>query len=86
MAQPQAGVLPEPARNGFWADEDDCIGCAGQLARAVRLATEGGSRYHEMLESADYSVRYYTRERFARRTVKFWQDYLSLGRFPETPS
>jgi hypothetical protein len=48
----------------------------------VQLMSEGGSRYYEMLESADYTVQYYSRERFVKRVTAFWQDYLGQGRFP----
>lgn len=69
------------AKNGFWAAEDDCLDCVSQLTRAVRLVTDGGPRYRDLLEAANISASYYSRERFVKRVVGFWRDYLS-GQFP----
>jgi hypothetical protein len=78
----QGGRQFTNARNGFWAEEDDCIGCAEQLAQAVRLATEGGPRYRDVLEAADESTRPYSRQHMARSLAEFWRAFLSGTSFP----
>ena len=69
--------------NGFWAAEDDCLDCTDQLARAVRLVTDGGTSYREMLEAANMTANQFGRERFAKRIVEFWRAYLEGGEFPK---
>ncbi len=66
-------------RNGFWAEEDDCIGCTERLAQAVRLAIEGGPRRSGLLEAAHTTASCYSRERMAKGVVEFWR------RFSEGP-
>ncbi|MGA2253064.1 MAG: hypothetical protein ABSG53_00245 [Thermoguttaceae bacterium] len=66
-------------RNGFWAEEDDCISCADRLAEAVRLVAEGGARCGDMLEAIHITARQYSRERMARGVVDFWQACLAMG-------
>jgi hypothetical protein len=64
-------------RNGFWAEEDDCIDCAEKLAEAVRLVTQGGARCSDMLEAIQTTARLYSRERMARRLVEVWRGFLA---------
>jgi hypothetical protein len=66
-------------RNGFWADEDDCIDCAEQLTQAVRLVTDGGARCDDMLQAANATAKFYNRDRMARSVVEFWTDRLGTG-------
>ena len=44
------------ARNGFWAEEDDCVACVEQLRGAVRLVAEGGPAYADMLDAANLTA------------------------------
>ncbi|HUT14133.1 MAG TPA: glycosyltransferase [Thermoguttaceae bacterium] len=69
-------------QNGFWAGEDDCLECASQLARAVRLVSQGGSLHSGMLEAAHLAAGHYSRERFASKVVGFWRSYLGNGQSP----
>jgi len=64
------------ARNGFWAEEDDCIQCADLLSQAVRLVSTGGARYGDILEAARDTAAYYSCQRMAQCVVDFWQRYL----------
>ena len=63
-------------KNGFWAEEDDCLACAEQLARAVRLITAGGPAHSDMLEAAGIAASYYSRQRLAARLTEFWKKFL----------
>jgi len=65
------------ARNGFWAEEDDCLQCAELLGHAVRLAISGGPRYADLLEAARETATYYSRERMDQSIVDFWKRYLA---------
>jgi len=67
------------SQNGFWSEEDDCLQCASQLARAVRLVRQGGNLHSGMLEAAHLAAGYYSRERFADKVVGFWRSYLGNG-------
>ncbi len=69
-------------RNGYWADEDDCLDCVEQLGRAVRLVVEGGPAYRDMLEAAHFTARQHGRDVLAAQVVAFWKGYLETGRFP----
>jgi hypothetical protein len=69
-------------RNGFWAEEDDCIQCTEKLAQAVRLAIDGGSRRSDLLESAQMTAGYYSRERMAQSVVEFWRRFLNEPKDP----
>jgi len=71
------------SQNGFWAGEDDCLQCASQLARAVRMVGQGGTLHSEMLEAAHLAASYYSRERFAKKVVGFWRNYLGDAESPE---
>jgi len=51
--------------------------------KAARLVTDGGPLYRDMLEAANISASYYSRERFAKRVVGFWRDYLNGKGFPD---
>jgi hypothetical protein len=62
-------------RNGFWAEEDDCIQCTEKLVEAVRLATEGGAQRSDLLEAAHVTASYYSPERLARSVVGFWRNF-----------
>ena len=64
-------------RNGFWADEDDCIEAAERLAQGVRLITEGGPRCSDLLEAGHVTARYYSRERMARSLIDYWKRFLA---------
>ena len=64
------------ARNGFWAEEDDCIQCAELLGQAVELVTTRGPRYTDMLEAACITASHYRRERLAHSVVDFWRKFL----------
>ena len=59
--------------NGFWAAEDDCLDCAEQLARATRLATEGGTCYRALLEAANLTAATFSRERFQSSLLECWR-------------
>jgi len=78
----QGGRQYTHARNGFWTEEDDCFACAEALAQAVRLATEGGPRYRDVLEAALDSTRPYSRPRMAKGLVEFWEAFLKGTSFP----
>jgi len=67
------------SQNGFWAGEDDCLECAGQLARAVRLVSQGGNLHGGMLEAAHLAASHYSRERLANKVVGFWRSYFGDG-------
>ena len=71
------------ARNGFWAEEDDCVGCVEQLRAAVQLITDGGPAYADMLDAANLTARQHGREVLAKRVVAFWKTYLETGPIPE---
>ena len=71
-------------RNGFWADEDDCIQCTEKLIQAVRLAIEGGPRRSDLLEAAHATASYYSRERMAQSVVDFWRRFLERPKAPES--
>jgi hypothetical protein len=60
-------------RNGFWAQEDDLLGCTTQLAEAVRLAAEAKQRYREMLADAQAAAAAYSEERFRSRLLECWR-------------
>lgn len=64
------------AANGFWADEDDVIGCTQQLAAAVRLAESGGAGHAAMSKAARDTAWAYRREEAARHLLAFWREYL----------
>ncbi len=64
--------------NGFWAAEDDCEGCAAQLAKAVRLVAEGGQPHADIVEAAVYTAGYYSRERLAKRLLEFWRRFVAV--------
>ena len=64
------------AANGFWAAEDDVLGCTEALARAVRLAASGGSEYEAMLHAGRQTAWAYRREEAARHLLAFWRGYL----------
>jgi Glycosyl transferases group 1 len=70
------------SRNGFWAAEDDCLDCAEQLRRAVRLVAEGGPAYADTLEAAALTARQHGRDVLGKRVVAFWKAYIETGRFP----
>jgi hypothetical protein len=61
------------ARNGFWAAEDDLLGCTTQLAEAVRLAADGKQRYHEMSADAQATAASYSEEKFRSRLLECWR-------------
>ena len=64
-------------RNGFWAEEDDCMQCADLLGQAVRMVTTGGPRYTDLLSAAHDTASCYGREQLARSVVDFWKKYLA---------
>jgi hypothetical protein len=68
------------ASNGYWAEEDDCLDCVRQLAKAARLVTGGGPMHSEMLEAASVSAKYYSRDRMAERLIDFWRSFLGAKR------
>ena len=49
---------------------------------AVRLISEGGPAYADMLDAANLTARQHGRDLQARRVVAFWKGYLETGRFP----
>ena len=65
------------ARNGFWAEEDDVIGCVEQLARAVALAAERGPAYDAMIEDGKRTAAHYSRENTQRELLRFWHGFLA---------
>jgi hypothetical protein len=67
------GTDSATARNGFWAPEDDLMGCVDQLARAVQLAMDRGPVYEEMVAEGLRTAREYRREEAARRLLRFWR-------------
>jgi hypothetical protein len=62
--------------NGFWAEEDDVLGCATQLGRAVALAAQAGPDYRRMLQATLDTAREYRREEAARHLLAFWRAFL----------
>jgi glycosyltransferase involved in cell wall biosynthesis len=64
-------------RNGLWAPEDDVPGCVAQLARALRLARQGGVAYRAMVEEGLRTAHDYRREEAARRLLEFWRPVLA---------
>jgi glycosyltransferase involved in cell wall biosynthesis len=65
------------SRNGFWAAEDDVLGCSTQLAEAVRLAAEGKQRYQEMVADAQATAALYNEERFLQSLLECWRQLAS---------
>jgi glycosyltransferase involved in cell wall biosynthesis len=61
------------SRNGFWAVEDDLLGCTAQLTEAVRMASEDKQRYHEMCADAQAAAAVYSDERFLSRLLECWR-------------
>lgn len=59
--------------NGFWAEEDDCLGCVDQLTQAVRLVIDGGDRYRHMVEGGFGTLDYFRRERFLANLLRCWR-------------
>ncbi len=60
------------ARNGYWAEDDDCLGCTDQLTKAVSVVTAGGTDYQDMLSEAVITAQQNNRERFVTRLVEFF--------------
>lgn len=67
------------AANGFWAAEDDVLGCADQLVRAVRLAAQGGTEYEAMAAAGRETAWAYRREEAARKLVGFWREWMQAA-------
>lgn len=65
------------ASNGLWALEDDAIGCADQLARALQLVSDRGQQYQAMVRAARVTAAQYTRERVAPVVVDAWKQILA---------
>ncbi len=61
------------SRNGFWAAEDDLLGCTAQLTEAVRMASEGKQRYQEMCGDAQAAAAVYSDERFLACLLECWR-------------
>jgi hypothetical protein len=61
------------SRNGFWAAEDDLLGCTAQLAEAVRLVTEGKQPYQEMVADSQATAAAYNEERFVASLLACWR-------------
>jgi len=70
------GTDSTTARNGFWAVEDDLMGCVDQLARAVQLAVDSDSVFHAMVEEGRRTAYEYRREEAARLLLAFWRTAL----------
>ena len=67
------------ARNGFWAEEDDCVACVEQLRAAVQLITDAGPAYADMLDAGNLTARQHGRDLLGKRVVAFWKGYLETG-------
>jgi hypothetical protein len=61
------------SRNGFWAAEDDLLGCTTQLTQAVQLVTEGKQPYHEMVADAQATAAVYSQGRFLSSLLACWR-------------
>ncbi|AMO25095.1 hypothetical protein GCM10027034_04570 [Ramlibacter solisilvae] len=70
------GTDSATVRNGLWAQEDDVPGCVAQLARAVRLARDGGLAYRVMIEEGRRTAHEYRREEAVRLLLGFWRSAL----------
>lgn len=70
------GTDSASTRNGFWAQEDDVFGCVEQLARAIRLAKEGGEPLRLMVEEGRRTAHEYRRDECRRYLLAFWQQAL----------
>lgn len=80
----QGGRQYASARNGFWVEEDDCFACADALAQAIRLATEAGPRYRDVLEAARDATLPFSRQRMTEALIGFWRAFLSDPSFPRS--
>ena len=69
--------------NGFWAAEDDIVGCVDRLAQAVALVIGGGPAYDAMVQAGLRTAHAYRREEAARLLVGFWRAW--LGANPRAP-
>jgi hypothetical protein len=69
-------------RNGLWAEEDDCMGCAEQLWKAAQVVLELGPRYYDMIDAARCVADQHSPDMLARRLVPFWQAFLRNRCFP----
>ena len=64
------------AGNGFWAAEDDLMGCTDQLARATQLVATQGPAYQAMVTMARHTAYGYRREEAARLLTAAWASIL----------
>jgi hypothetical protein len=62
--------------NGFWAAEDDIVGCVDRLAQAVALAAAGGPAYLQVVQAGLQTAHAFRREEAARVLVAFWRGWL----------
>lgn len=62
--------------NGLWAAEDDVEGCAARVAKALRIAVEGGPRRDAMVKAARATAARWSREASARALVEAWAEIL----------
>jgi hypothetical protein len=63
-------------RNGFWAAEDDALGCASQLAKAVQVASGQGAAWRAMVEGGMFTAQAWRREESARLLSTYWRETL----------
>ncbi len=70
-------------RNGFWADEDDCMQCVEQLARATRMVQANGPSYQNMVREGLKTASPYSYERMDQDVVAFWTGYFAGTAFPK---
>jgi glycosyltransferase involved in cell wall biosynthesis len=61
--------------NGFWAEEDDCLDCVAQLAKAVQLVGKTEA-YGEMVSQAIAVAQRHRKSAFTEKLIRFWSGFL----------
>ena len=71
-----AGSDSATPANGFWAAEDDIVGCVDRLAQAVALVVAGGPAYQGVVQAGLRTAHAYRRDEAARLLLAFWRGWL----------
>lgn len=74
------------AANGFWAEEDDCLDCTTQLARALHTTTQNIFARTEMVSASVRESRHYSKARFEGRLLRYWRGFLERHAKHSAPS
>lgn len=62
--------------NGLWAAEDDVVGCAAQVAEALRMVREQGPDYHVMVGRGRQAAHAFRRDEAKRLLLEAWRALL----------